>query len=115
MCTNQTIKDYCSQVIARQSSLKAAQLFCSENDLKLSTSDLFLLVERFYSFIETGDSSFSKRFDEYIKLVDDERLKRTLEGKKTPDKKEASDEKPKSTSKSNVSQAKLYRAYQSKR
>lgn len=81
MTTTQTIKDYSSIIIARQAALKAAQCFTSEHKLQLSATDLFLLVERFYKFIETGDTSFSTKFDKYLSLKNDPLLEKTLKEK----------------------------------
>jgi hypothetical protein len=81
MTTTQTLKDYTGIVIARQAALKAAQTFTTEHKLQLSASDLFLLVERFYSFIETGNTSFSPKLDKYLSLKNDPQLNETLNGK----------------------------------
>jgi|APGre2960657404_1045060.scaffolds.fasta_scaffold219640_2 hypothetical protein len=78
MNTQQALKEYSSIVIARQSALKAAQCFASENQLKLSASDLFLLVERFYGFIETGNTEFKVKLDKYLSLKSDPLLEKTL-------------------------------------
>ena len=87
MNPQQVLKDYSSIVIARQSALKAAQIFASENELKLSASDLLLLVERFYGFIETGNTDFKYKLDKYLSLKNDPLLEKTLNEPKEKSKK----------------------------
>ena len=78
MTPQQKLKEYSSIVIARQAAIKAAQAFITEHQLKLSAHDLFLLIERFYGYIETGDCGFKVKLDKYLGLKADPLFEKTL-------------------------------------
>lgn len=63
----QLYKEYIQPQINRQSALNNVLSFCKMMQIKLTTEELFLLVDRFQSFIETGDSTWAKKVDNFIK------------------------------------------------
>jgi len=74
----QLYKEYQEPQIRRQSALKSAMSIMESHELKLSMKDLFGLTKRIEQFIETGDTSWSVPFDNYVNLVSDERLQTIL-------------------------------------
>ena len=63
----QIYKEYIQPQINRTSALNNVMSFCKMMNVKLTTEELFLLVERFEKFIETGDSTWAKKVDSFIK------------------------------------------------
>lgn len=68
MNSNQRIKDYSAVVIARQSALKATQAIIEAHGLKVNMVQYMRIFDRFYTFIETGDTSWVNNMDNFFKL-----------------------------------------------
>jgi hypothetical protein len=63
----QLYKEYIQPQINRSSALSNVLSFVKIMGLKPTTEELFLMVERFQSFVETGDKDWVKRMDKFIK------------------------------------------------
>jgi hypothetical protein len=63
----QVYKEYTHPQHIRQSAMIAVMEFCKMNGLKLSTKETLTLVNKYVLFVETGDSSWASKVDEYIK------------------------------------------------
>lgn len=59
-------KEYESPMIRRQSALKEAQSFFSNNNITYSAMDLKALYMRFLKMIETGDTDFFEGLDKWL-------------------------------------------------
>lgn len=62
----QLYKEFIQPQINRTSALNNVMSFVKMMKLTLTTEELFLLVERFQSYIETGDKRWVQRVDEFI-------------------------------------------------
>ena len=50
----------------RQSAVIAVMEFCKLNQLRLNTKETFALVNKYVLFIETGDTKWAEKVDEYL-------------------------------------------------
>lgn len=63
----QLYKEYIQPQINRSSALSNVLSFVKIMGLKPTTEELFLMVERFQSFVENGDKEWVKKMDKFIK------------------------------------------------
>lgn len=62
----QMYKEFIQPQINRSTALTAVMDFCKLNGIRLTTKETLRMVDRYVSFIETGDTSWAKMVDEYL-------------------------------------------------
>ena len=62
----QLYKEFTQPQINRSAALQAVMNFCKVNQIKMTNVEIMALSNKYFSFIETGDTSWAKTVDKYL-------------------------------------------------
>lgn len=62
----QIYKEYTHPHYVRMNAMEAVMKFCHLNQLRLTNKETMALVNKYVKFIETGDTAWAEKVDEYL-------------------------------------------------